>query len=478
MKLKSPKPHQIDFNHFHNRTGPYAGYLPGLLGSMAWHEMGLGKTLTALWEARALMAKLRQAGVMAPKFMVICPNSAVHTWKKECHAETSDLLSSMVIYPYSQIHNARKALKYYDLRMIVLDESHKLKSTETDRVKVMAAFFEDISRINGQFKGGRIMLLTGTPLPNNASELYTSWAICGSPDIYTASQRLLDQGRFENWRATFAHKIEMNWVVGKHKPKSQQRRGHGTKYEGVNNEDKLQQLLLPFVHFRQSPPGMTPDPKEILIDLGLDDDKLLENADIERPDYYMAVNERLSRAKIPYMLEWVRDFLSMNGEQLIVFAMNRAPLLALKEAFPKYVELAIGPSDGMTNAQRTANITNFQKGKLRILGTTYAVGSESHNLQNAWINLYHGYPWNDATRRQAMARTNRQGQTRETLHYFMMSGQNDHLCLDRVKIKGATERKVEGLVALNNKELILPSKEIWQPEPVTESKILDLARYI
>lgn len=423
---------------------------------MAWHGMGRGKTLSCLWEAREQMAFARRMGAIAPKFMVFCPNSAVHTWRKECYAETPDLMSCMYVFPYSQLHNAIKTIRYHDYWMVIDDESHALKSADTDRVKAKAALMKELGTTGRCFQGGRIILATGTPLPNHAAELYTSWAMCGAPTALEAANRLLDNDRFERWRKTFANKEEMNWVIGKNKPKGQQRHGHGVKYSGVKEEGKLQALLSPFVHFRAGG-GDLPQAHEFTIDLQLDDDSLLQNADIEKPEYYMAINERLSRAKTPYMIEWVKDFMSTRNEQLLVFAMNRYPLLELKKAFPKQVELVVGPSDGMTNAQRNDNLTGFQNGKIRVLGMTYACGAESHNLQNAWCNLYHGYPWNDAKRRQAMARTNRTGQQMETLHYFLMSGQNDYKILGDVIRKGETERRVESLLAGNNKEESLES---------------------
>lgn len=453
--MKTPREWQIDFHHFHNRTGPYAlrsEYPPGLLGSMEWWGMGRGKTLGALWEARHLLNEIRNTGATNPRFTVVCPNSAVHTWKKECMAETPDLMNVMLVYPYSQLHNALKALKYFDNRMIIFDESQAMKSLSTQRIATVADYLHELGTTGNRFEKGRVILATGTPLPNSAAELYTSWAICGSPNPVEAAARLRDKKRIDEWTRTFSQRKEIGWTIGKGRPKNQQRRGHAVKYEGVDHTDMLQKLLVPFVHFRGGA-GDVPRTHEIEIDLGLADDILLQNADIEKPEAYMAVVEKLARAKTPHMLDWVKDFIAdYPGEQLIVFAMNRYPLMALKEKFPKDVELVVGPQDGMTNKQRDENLTNFQNKKVRILGMTYACGAESHNLQNCKVSLYLGFPWNDAKRRQAIARTARTGQQHETLHYFLMSGENDHKVLRDVKAKGETERKVEELVAVNNNE--------------------------
>lgn len=445
--FKTPRPHQEDFAHFHRRTGPYANdpsYIKGLLGSMAWHDMGRGKTLSSLWEAREVINRLRQGGALNPRFMIVCPVSAVTTWKMECQRECPDLIPHMIIYPYSQLHNALKSLKYFDLRMIIFDESHAMKSTDTDRIKTVAAFFKAVGEINYGFNQGRIILATGTPLPNHAAELYTSWAMCSAKHPSQVAEWLVDKKRIEDWKRAFSKKIDINWTVGKGRPKSQQRQGRATKLEGLENEELLQKLMKPIVHYRPRIEGI-PTANEIEIDLGLSDDKLLEDADIEKPEAYMAAVERLSRAKTPYLIQWVKDFIASNKEQLIVFSLNRYAIDLLKEQFPKEVRVMVGSGEGSKMKDRAQNIMDFQDKKFRVFAMTYACGAESLNLQQCQYAVYHGYPWNDAKRRQAMARIDRPGQLFETYHYFLMSGNNDHKVMNAVKAKGETERRAASL---------------------------------
>ena len=125
-----PRRHQADLMEFHRKSK--------MIGTLAWHGMGLGKTLSTLWLTREHLALLRQSGVKAPKAIVILPKSAVPTWKVECHSKTPDLLSSLIIYPYSQLHNAIRSLKYIDVRMLIFDESHYLKSPDTNRIRTLA----------------------------------------------------------------------------------------------------------------------------------------------------------------------------------------------------------------------------------------------------------------------------------------------------------------------------------------------------
>lgn len=445
--IMKPREHQLDFARFHNREGEYAS-IPMMIGSMAWHGMGLGKTSTSLWEARKVLSKVKQLGAKAPKFMVICPKSAIPTWKAECHKVTPELSRDMIVYPYSQMHHASARVKHADIRLVIFDEWHYVKEPKTQRAGRLAEMLKAIEAVNGRFLHGRVLLLTGTPLPNNAAELYTSWAICTAPNLTEAANRIVDETRYEEWRSLFSNRKDINWTIGKSKPKHLQKQGFAVKYTGVSNEDKLNQMLRPFVHFKRVEDCIDlPEKQEIEIDLEIPDDTLLQNIDIDRPEAYMALVERLSRAKTPHMIEWVQDYLHANEDQLIVFALNKHPIETLREKFPKHVRLITGAE---TNAERAQNLADFQNGVFRILGLTYACGAESLNAQNCFRTLYHGYPWNDAKRRQAMARTYRQGQKNCTQHFFLMSGENDRHILNLVRAKGETEKRVEDMLLLPN----------------------------
>jgi SNF2 family DNA or RNA helicase len=435
--IRTPRLHQHEAMNFHENSK--------MLGTLAWHGMGLGKTLTSLWLARKHLAVLRKQGVVNPKFMVIVPKSAIPTWKVECHKHTPDLLQCMVIYPYSQLHSAVKSLKYMDIRMLVFDESHYLKSPETSRIEHLAVFLEGVHNVTGKFDKGRVLQLTGTPMPNSAAELYTSWAICCAPNLLEAAARLRDKERYENWKKTFSKRKEQSWSVGRGKNK---RKNFGSKFEGVDNEDKLQQLLAPFVHYKRVEDCIDlPEKEEVYIDLGLADDKLLADANIEAPEQYMALLERLARAKTAYAIDWVRDYLAAGKQQLLVFANYRFPLEELYEKYPNDVRMITGSESGVIRAQ---NLKDFQEGKFRVLVMTYKCGSESLNLQNAFVSLYLSYPWTDAGVKQAMARTYRSGQGKRTLHYFLTSGINDQKILGLVRAKEEATTKVEDLMLIAN----------------------------
>lgn len=443
MKYR-PRQHQQEAMDFHSNSK--------MMGTLLWHGMGLGKTLSSLWLARKQIASLREMGVENPKFMVIIPKSAVPTWKVECADQTPDILTNMVLIPYSQLHNVLAKIKYIDVRMIIFDESHYLKSPDTNRIGKLADVLEAMSKTNGCFDRGRVITLSGTPMPNGAHELFTTWCLCTSPNLMEAANRLRDEGKFSDWKQTFAQKKEKTFEkycpkAGKKVPRS------GSTHDGVANEDMLNELLKEFVHFRRVSDCIDlPEVVPNYIDLNLDDDKLLLDANIDEPEAYMALLERLSRAKAPYMFDWVKDFIGSTTEQLVVFSSYTKPIRELQEKFPKYVRIITGAEDAQTRAQ---NLKDFQDGKLRILAMSFKCGSESLNLQNACHTLYHGYPWTDGALQQAMARTARSGQKRTTFHHFLTSGHNDQRILNIVRRKAKATSTVENLLLENKTDIVI-----------------------
>jgi len=433
--IYKPRKHQSEAMEFF-RKNPY-------IGTFLWHEMGLGKSLSSLWLAREHLANLRKKGVMAPKFIIILPKSAVPTWKVECHKQTPDIYKDMIVYPYSQLSKATNMLRYVDVRMIIFDESHYLKSPETDRAKVLCNFLVALGTQGGRFEHGKLIMLTGTPMPNSAAELYTTWALCSTTNIVDSAERVLDLKRFENWKKLYTNKKTKTWK------KKYGREQSGSSYEGVANEDKLMEVMKPLTHYRRSEDCIDlPDKEEIHINLGLDDDALLKDANIEEPEAYMALLERLSRAKTPYLLNWVADFLTTGSSQLVVFSNYVEPLRNLRDKHPKDVVLITGAESG---GERAVNLKKFQDGKVRVIAMSFRAGSESLNLQNAHISLYHGWFWHDAGIKQAMARTRRSGQTKRTLHYFLTSGENDSRLLSMIRRKEEATSTVEALMLSNSK---------------------------
>lgn len=433
------KKHQIELQQFLTNS-------PGL-GVLGWHGMGLGKTLTSLDFWRMFKAWFRSQGVPNAKFLVICPKSAVLTWKEQCQMWTPDIWNSMVILPISRLNHAKRIIAHHDIRFVVIDESHYLKNPEADRTKEMAKVLEALASCPGGFQFGKILKLTGTPFLNNAGEFYPTWAMLTTNNLHEAARRLRDQGRFYQWKQTFTNCETLSFA--KRGEDGYMKQITVEKTEGVKNSEGLVSLLQNVIHYRRVTDCLDmPKLNKIPVMLNIPDDNLLKDADIEKPNEYMAILEKISRAKIPHALEWIKEFKQNSNEQLVIFSMYKEPIAMLKEKLGKDLVVISGEE---SPSERAKNVKRFQEGKVRYIALTFGAGAESLNLQNACYTLYLNFPWTAGKLDQAIARTWRQGQQRVTFHYFLMSGESDKHIYEKVESKRANSELIENtLLDLQN----------------------------
>ncbi|CCG80996.1 putative SNF2 family helicase/ATPase PasG [Taphrina deformans PYCC 5710] len=175
-------------------------YENGLNGILA-DEMGLGKTLQTI----AFLAFLRSKGVHGP-FLIAAPLSTVANWVNEVRRfapdipvvlyhgtkdERADIRKTkmgqvdakfpIVVTSYEIIMNDRKFLQKYSWKYIVVDEGHRLKNLNCRLIRELKSY-----------TSANRLLLTGTPLQNNLSEL---WSLLNFllPDIFS------DLESFQSW---------------------------------------------------------------------------------------------------------------------------------------------------------------------------------------------------------------------------------------------------------------------------------------
>ncbi|CAI7674139.1 unnamed protein product [Penicillium manginii] len=178
-------------------------WMNGLSGILA-DEMGLGKTIQAI----SMIAFLKENNVSGP-FLIAAPLSTVSNWvdefKRWCpgiktvlyhgsKAEREALRSKhmkmrnqgdmefpIICTSYEICMNDRKFLGQYQWRYIVVDEGHRLKNMNCRLIKELMAY-----------RSANRLLITGTPLQNNISEL---WSLLHFllPEVFD------DLNSFESW---------------------------------------------------------------------------------------------------------------------------------------------------------------------------------------------------------------------------------------------------------------------------------------
>ncbi|KAJ5224813.1 SNF2-related protein [Penicillium citrinum] len=178
-------------------------WMNGLSGILA-DEMGLGKTVQAI----SMIAFLKENNVSGP-FLIAAPLSTVSNWVDEfkrwtpeintvlyhgSKTERAELRSKhmkmrnqgdmdfpIVCTSYEICMNDRKFLGQYQWRYIVVDEGHRLKNMNCRLIKELMAY-----------RSANRLLITGTPLQNNISEL---WSLLHFllPEVFD------DLNSFESW---------------------------------------------------------------------------------------------------------------------------------------------------------------------------------------------------------------------------------------------------------------------------------------
>lgn len=153
-------------------------------GGILADDMGLGKTIQIL--ARLIQERKRDS-LVGPT-LVICPLSVVYNWKDEAndfapelsvhihHGQTrksGEELSNainhhdLIITTYGTARNDIEYLQQIQFHRIVLDEAQKIKNTSARRTQKIR-----------QLSGYHRLALTGTPIENRLTELWSIMDFC------------------------------------------------------------------------------------------------------------------------------------------------------------------------------------------------------------------------------------------------------------------------------------------------------------
>eukprot|EP00908_Phaeocystis_cordata_P020806 Transcript_32471.p1 GENE.Transcript_32471~~Transcript_32471.p1 ORF type:complete len:713 (+),score=429.90 Transcript_32471:67-2205(+) len=182
------RPYQLVGVHW--LVGLYENGLNGILGD----EMGLGKTVQSV----ALVAHLKEHDVSGP-FMVVGPLSTLHNWKNEFAKWTPDIPAiiyhgpqkerqemrgqflrskpgknggakndlPVLIISYEIVIRDAKELRKCGWKFVIIDEGHRLKNLNCRLIRELKTICDQ-----GTTPCNRL-LLTGTPLQNNLTELWS-----------------------------------------------------------------------------------------------------------------------------------------------------------------------------------------------------------------------------------------------------------------------------------------------------------------
>ena len=390
-------------------------------------DMGLGKTLESI-------ATINKADAFP--CLVICPNVVKINWQREWHKFTDK--KAMVLtdsvrdsWPFfwqtgmNQVFivNYESLRKYFVRRItkaekwtlkdvefhntiklfksVIIDESHKVKSTATQQTK----FCKGIA-------SGKeyIILLTGTPVVNKPKDLVAQLGIM---------DRMIDMGGWKGFMLRYcsgpnqaSNLKELNYKLWQHCFFRREKSKVLTQLP-----DKVRQIVSCEITNRKE----YMDAERDLIDYlkrykEADDEKIQKSLKGEVMVRIGILKDITARGKLKEVIDFVKDFRE-NGKKIILFCNLHEIVDRLMIAFPSAVCVT-----GLQNMQeKQASVDAFQKNpKTDVIICSIKAASAGITLTAASDVAFIELPWTYADCDQAESRAHRIGQKDSVNCYYLL----------------------------------------------------------
>lgn len=346
-------------------------------------DMGLGKTLQVLtW-----------AATQKKSILVICPKNVRRQWLKEADKfflpgtfNGFEIDTQMAV---DQVKNALKAEKYNlitinyqilrkyqevlqlaGIDVMVLDESHRIKSEK-------AAITKDVTAMAKGFK--HHILMSGTPIKNKKNEIYTQANII-EPGVFTSKYHVTMMPVFdvrEKMKSFFFRRIKTRELKDL-PPKLRE-------ITEIVTEDELPDYK----------PGM-------------------EIGEIS------SLKSQLAIAKTKYTIDFIDDILENTESKIIVFSDSDDACQIIANHYGDQAVIHIG-STKHEQREKNKEIFSDENSKVRVFVATTGSAQEGLNLQVADKLIFNDLPWVPGTINQAEDRAWRLGQKKCVNVYWMVA---------------------------------------------------------
>jgi SNF2 family DNA or RNA helicase len=355
-------------------------------------EMGTGKTLVTLRR----IVELFQAGEIK-RTLIVCPKCVIQSWKNEIEAESMNDMD-IVVTNYEQCKNI---IAEYD--MVVLDESHYIKTPTTQRSK-------HATRLVHAAKYA--VLLTGTPI--GQGYIFDLWSQMNAldPDIYGKRypfyKRYGWQDKYYKWHCSTD---KQNEVLHKAYKYSYWIR----KEDCLDLPDKMPPVFL----YAEALHGESRKAYNGIAKTGY-----YGKTEAIYPMVKMTLLRRLSSGhlfdndenftcgKIKVLLE----FLEALVKPIVVFANFKQSIRDIESAL-KDAGYDVVVADGDHDV--ASAVEQFQGRKADVIICQYAAANVGVNLQRASDILYYEPTISSTAFSQSMDRVHRIGQT-STCNYYLL----------------------------------------------------------
>lgn len=427
------------------------------LGACLADDMGLGKTIQLL----ALLLKDKEEGIDMPT-LLICPTSVVGNWQREAkkfapslrvlvhhgiNRRKKEFLENvqdydLVISTYALTHRDEDVLARVEWNGVVLDEAQNIKNSSTKQSQAVR-----------QLKAGYRVALTGTPVENRLSELWSIMEFLNPGYLGSAA----------GFRRVFSLPIER----------------YNDKEAGL----RLRSIVTPFVLRRLKADSSIikdlPDKIEIKEHCNLTREqatlyeavvkdmlrKIEESEGIERkgavlsalmrlkqvcnhPAHFLGDGSSLSErsGKLNRITEMLEEVLA-EGDSVLIFTqfaeMGRMLMAHFQKVFGQEVLFLHG---GVNQKQRDQMVMRFSENNCpRIFILSLKAGGVGLNLTRANHVFHFDRWWNPAVENQATDRAFRIGQTKNVLvHKFICDGTLEERIDEMIEVKKELAENIIG----------------------------------
>ena len=415
-------------------------------------QPGLGKTLQAIGTitiaqsypclvvcpAALKINWQREFKKFAGKQALILDDKNKNTWQRYIETKCCDIYivnyESLKKYFVKGIKDdvrfTMKSIEFDDrinlFKSVVIDESHKCKSTKTQQSKF----------VEGICKGKEYILeLTGTPVVNDNTDLIQQLKILG---------RLEDFGGYRNFVEKYCDGLrkssnvkELNWrlcnICFFRREKSKVL---------TQLPDKSRQYIECDITNRREYEKAENDLIQYLREYkNADDDKIAKSMRGEVMVRMGILKSISARGKIKVFADFIHDVID-GGEKLIVFAYLKEVVGELKKLFPKAVTVT-GEDNSQSKQSAVDAFQNDPNCKLIILN--YKSGGTGLTLTAASRVAFIEFPWTFSDCEQAEDRAHRNGQKNNVnCYYYLGKDTIDRYMYDVIQAKKDIANGVTG----------------------------------
>ncbi len=387
-------------------------------------EMGLGKTVQTL----SYVATEKQTFPV----LVVAPLVTLNNWEREIskfvkkksrngrilesESPTSTIIrtgksdelpkTDFYIINYELLYKRMNDLSKLNIKTIVCDEVHNLRSKTTQKykaVKKLAALSSTIYRIG----------LSGTPIYNRGSEIWPIVDIL-KPGLLGSFKEFCEyfcyvneKGKaivLENKRASLRNELQKHVMLRRKKSDVLKELKDKVRYKEVIDSDTdyyFEELEKIWAKLEE-------------------EQKDAESAFDKSASYQRAIqSERqiAGIAKLPHVINFVKNIMEIE-ESVVVFCHHKVIHKLLHESLSEFSPVSI--IGGQTDKLRQDQIDKFQRGESKLMIAGLRAGNVGINLTRAKYVIFAELDWSPAIHRQAEDRLHRIGQMNTVFAYYLI----------------------------------------------------------